>query len=202
MENKSTKELKVIAKELGVKGWWELKKVDLIKAIEEAQAKTSEEQQAEAEQKAREYAAMKAYDKDWRKYTKRYNPVEFIEKFRAGEITIEEETVEKVKEKPKRKNRKKADLTEKEVKYAKHDQESIEEIVGQDSLEDQEKDSKKVEKKPRGRQGNLIEFEGRSMNLNAWAKELGISSRTLFGRINNLGWSIEKAFTTPGRKKD
>ena len=201
MENKSTKELKVIAKELGVKGWWELKKADLIKAIKEAQTKTPEEQQAEAEQKASEYAAMQAYDKDWRKYTKRYNPVEFIEKFRAGEITIEEE---KVEEKHKRKNRKKADLTEKEVKYIKHDQESIEEIVGQDSLEDQEKDAKKVkiEKKPRGRQGNLIEFEGRSMNLNAWAKELGISSRTLFGRINNLGWSIDKAFTTPGRKKD
>ena len=59
----------------------------------------------------------------------------------------------------------------------------------------------KAEKKTRGRKGNLIEFDGRAQNLNAWAKELGISSRTLFGRINNLGWSVEKAFTTHGNKK-
>lgn len=94
MTNKTSKELKVIAKELGVKGWWDMKKEDLIKAIEEKQKTAPEDQQAEAEQKAREYAAMKAYDKNWKKYTKTYNPLEFIEKFRSGEIEITDEELQ------------------------------------------------------------------------------------------------------------
>lgn len=47
--------------------------------------------------------------------------------------------------------------------------------------------------------GAQLEFDGRSQNICAWAKELGISANTLYGRIYRMGWSIEKAFTTPGR---
>lgn len=54
-------------------------------------------------------------------------------------------------------------------------------------------------KGPKPERGAQLEFDGRSQNICAWAKELGISANTLYGRIYRMGWSIEKAFTTPGR---
>lgn len=53
-------------------------------------------------------------------------------------------------------------------------------------------------KKPRGK---MIEYNGESKNLNQWAKELGLSGQTLFARIYISNWPIEKAFTTPTKKK-
>lgn len=35
LNEKTSKELREMAKELGIKGWWEMKKADLIEAIEE-----------------------------------------------------------------------------------------------------------------------------------------------------------------------
>ena len=35
--------------------------------------------------------------------------------------------------------------------------------------------------------------------LCTFSEELGISANTLYGRIYHLGWTVEKAFTTPGR---
>lgn len=43
----------------------------------------------------------------------------------------------------------------------------------------------------------LIEFKGRKLTLKDWANELNISHSNLHNRIYHLGWSIEKAFTTP-----
>ncbi len=57
----------------------------------------------------------------------------------------------------------------------------------------------KTETKSAGR-GTLIEYDGRSQNICKWAEELGISANTLYGRIYHLGWTVEKAFTTPGRQ--
>lgn len=65
--------------------------------------------------------------------------------------------------------------------------------------EDKSKDTPPEKKSP-GR-GALLEFEGRAQNICAWAKELGISANTLYGRIYKMNWSIEKAFTTPTRKR-
>ena len=48
-------------------------------------------------------------------------------------------------------------------------------------------------KKPK--RGQLIEYNGRSQNICAWAKELGISANTLYGRLYRLGWPVEKAFS-------
>lgn len=169
MEKKSTKELKVIAKELRVKGWWDMKKADLIKAIEEKQQMTPEEQQAEAEQKALEYKAMAAYDKAWYKYTERYDPIQFIEDFRSGKIKIDFED-----EKPE----------------AKEDQKPEPEVKEETPAE-----------QPKPKRGALIEYDGRSQNICAWGKELGISPNTLYGRIYKMGWTVERAFTTPGKKK-
>lgn len=43
----------------------------------------------------------------------------------------------------------------------------------------------------------LVTFDGRTMNLTGWAKELGLSSYvTLQGRLDR-GWSVERALTAP-----
>lgn len=51
------------------------------------------------------------------------------------------------------------------------------------------------------KRGALIEFNGKEQNICAWGKELGISANTLYGRIYNMGWTIEEAFTTPAGAK-
>lgn len=56
-------------------------------------------------------------------------------------------------------------------------------------------EEKKDGHKPTPKRGALIEFNGKSQNIVAWGKELGISANTLYGRIYKLGWSVEKAFT-------
>lgn len=53
---------------------------------------------------------------------------------------------------------------------------------------------------PTPKRGALIEWNGKAQNICAWADELGISANTLYGRIYKLGWTVEKAFTTKGRK--
>lgn len=45
-----------------------------------------------------------------------------------------------------------------------------------------------------------IRYEGRSQCLTEWAKELGIARTTLSNRLNS-GWSVNRAFGTPARKK-
>ena len=53
--------------------------------------------------------------------------------------------------------------------------------------------------KPTPKRGALIEWNGKSQNICAWGKELGISANTLYGRIYKMGWDVEKAFTTRPR---
>lgn len=181
LEKMTSKELKVIAKELKVPTWWNLSKAALIDGIKRAQAKTDEETQQDAAQKAAEYKAMAAYDKDWKKYTDTYNPLEFIEKFRAGEITIEDE--EPVAEKPKRRNRKASARVEDPKPETKADE------------------TPATTEQPTPKRGALIEYDGRSQNICKWGEELGISPNTLYGRLYKMGWTVERAFTTPGKKK-
>jgi DNA-binding NtrC family response regulator len=50
------------------------------------------------------------------------------------------------------------------------------------------------------KRGALIEYDGKSQNICAWAREIGISANTLYARIYNLGWSVEKAFSTPSKR--
>lgn len=45
------------------------------------------------------------------------------------------------------------------------------------------------------RTNHLINFNGKTQNLNQWADELGINRVSLRGRISKLGWSIERALT-------
>lgn len=68
-----------------------------------------------------------------------------------------------------------------------------------------EKPKKKAKAKPTfdgstPKRGALIEYDGKAQNICAWGEELGISANTLYGRIYKMGWSVERAFTTPSRK--
>lgn len=173
----TSKELKEIAKEMKISNWWNLKKAVLIEKIEEIQNMTDEEKQAMADQKAKEDAALNEYQKNWRKYTARFNPIEFMEKFRSGEIVLEDE--EPVEVQP--------EATEEE----KEDQ--------PEETPEPETEEKPIEK-PKPKRGALIEFDGRSQNICKWGEELGISPNTLYGRIYKMNWSVERAFTTPSRK--
>lgn len=51
------------------------------------------------------------------------------------------------------------------------------------------------------RRNRLITCFGKTKCLAAWAEEYNIPYGTLLARIDRLGWSTEKALTTPVRKK-
>lgn len=42
---------------------------------------------------------------------------------------------------------------------------------------------------------------GKTHTIGDWATELGVNHQTLCARINTYGWTIEKALTTPVRKR-
>lgn len=54
-----------------------------------------------------------------------------------------------------------------------------------------------AEQNRNSRNCHWIEFRGRKMLLNDWAREFGLKRTTLIMRLNNYGWSVEKALTTP-----
>jgi len=176
----TSKELKELAKELKISNWWNLKKAVLIEKIEEVQNMTDEEKQAIADQKAREDAAMAVYSKNWRKYTDRFNPIEFMEKFRSGEIVLDDEG-------------------ETEEPAAENLETETSETEETPEPTPEAKEDRPTEQ-PKPKRGALIEFDGKSQNICKWGEELGISPNTLYGRIYKMGWSVERAFTTPARK--
>jgi hypothetical protein len=46
----------------------------------------------------------------------------------------------------------------------------------------------------------MLTFNGKTMTVAEWARETGINDGTLRARLFHMGWSIEKALTTPTRK--
>lgn len=180
----TSKELKEMAKGLKISNWWNLKKDVLIAKIEEVQNMSDEEKQALADQKAKEDAALAIYRKNWRKYTARFNPIEFMEKFRSGEIILEtEEPAEEPTEQPEN-----------------EDHNNIQDEKESSSMDESEARNDAPVEQPKPKRGALIEFDGKSQNICKWGEELGISANTLYGRIYKMGWSVERAFTTPARK--
>ena len=50
----------------------------------------------------------------------------------------------------------------------------------------------------RNREANRrLTHDGETATLAEWAERLGISTATLYSRVGRLGWSVEKALTTP-----
>ena len=47
---------------------------------------------------------------------------------------------------------------------------------------------------------HFIEFQGKQLSLTEWARVIGLSHATLSARLR-LGWSIERALTTPKKKR-
>lgn len=43
----------------------------------------------------------------------------------------------------------------------------------------------------------LLSYKGKTQCLSDWAAEIGIDRRTIAKRIDKLGWTIEKALSTP-----
>jgi hypothetical protein len=51
------------------------------------------------------------------------------------------------------------------------------------------------------RRSNIIlEFNGEKKTVAQWAREVGINKDNIYDRLR-LGWSVEKALTTPVRKR-
>jgi len=59
----------------------------------------------------------------------------------------------------------------------------------------------RIEQANNKRSNHELTFNGKSMNISQWAREVGISEDTLERRINLLGWSTEKALTKPVRDR-
>lgn len=47
------------------------------------------------------------------------------------------------------------------------------------------------------RTNRIVEYNGQSKNLTQWSHELGINVATLRNRLDNLGYNVHQAFTTP-----
>lgn len=45
----------------------------------------------------------------------------------------------------------------------------------------------------------LLTYNNETKPLQEWAEQVGINADTLRGRINDDGWTVEKALTTPAR---
>ena len=43
----------------------------------------------------------------------------------------------------------------------------------------------------------LLTFQGRTQTVAAWTQELGVKKGLIDSRINKLGWSVERALSTP-----
>lgn len=46
----------------------------------------------------------------------------------------------------------------------------------------------------------LLTFRDEPLTQSQWAERLGISDKTIWRRINDLGWTVEEALSTPVKK--
>ena len=51
------------------------------------------------------------------------------------------------------------------------------------------------------KKGNKVErkltFKGKTQSMSEWTRELGFKKNTLYNRLNKLGWTVERALSTP-----
>lgn len=170
-------ELKSLAKKFHLKNWWDMKKEDLVSAIEKL-VSTSDEALAILNEYERENVAIAEYTANWTHYTKRYNITEFLKKWKAGEIVLESE--------------KQNETSESRSENISEHEHINNQLEPENATERDEETQNDILAKPK--RGALIEYNGKSQNICAWATELGISPNTLYGRLYKLGWPVEKAF--------
>lgn len=51
------------------------------------------------------------------------------------------------------------------------------------------------------RRNHFLTYNGKTQTISQWAKETGINREALYSRINKQKWSIERALTTPRKKR-
>jgi hypothetical protein len=51
------------------------------------------------------------------------------------------------------------------------------------------------------RNNRLVNFNGESWSVSEWAEKAGLSTSVLHRRLFKLGWSVERALTTPATAK-
>lgn len=57
----------------------------------------------------------------------------------------------------------------------------------------------RAEQNENTRQTRLLTLNGVTLSIGKWAKKLGVGRTLIRDRINRLGWSVERALTTPAR---
>lgn len=140
-------EIKNIARAMGIKGWWDMKKAQLIEAIENhQQTEPSIEDEPIVEEHIEEH--------------------------------IEERVEEVASEAPK----------------------TTEVITNETNRENEENVSETTQSAHRKNKKRLIEYNGKTQTLTAWAKELGIRHQTLYNRIVMKGMEPSEAFEMPIKK--
>lgn len=228
IENMTSKELKEVAKELKVKNWWTLKKTELIAAIQDAQNEPEETEEVandeviaeneEAAQNESETSKEATKRNGWEKIaieniTNAYNWIvgenentlqdyeEDSDEYKASYdyLYSGDEIMNDIYDEA---------ITTKygegycggkapiEMRFAtkKFSMNLIRDLLKKDGyLKDEEKPNKKQD---------LIEYNGKTQNLSQWAKELNIPGQTLYARLRISNWSVEKAFTTPIKKRN
>lgn len=127
-------EIKSIARAMGIKGWWDMKKAQLIEAIENHQ---------------------------------------------QTEPLVEDEPIEEV---------------------APEAPETVETVTNEINHENEENVPEVKNEAHRKNQKRLIEYNGKTQTLTAWAKELGIRHQTLYNRIVIKGMDPAEAFEMPIKK--
>lgn len=174
----TTAELKKVAKDLGIKGYSKMKHNEIVEAINETNVDLEE------------FYANKA------------------ETTESTETTETAETVEKkpkttyLGEIPEDWPKKKVNAWKKHYReFFAEGGETVEEVTEEMEAWSPEYDAAANKPKTTKR---TFEYNGKTQSLHAWAKELGITPQTLYGRIVIKGMTVEEAIETPiskGRKK-
>jgi hypothetical protein len=61
--------------------------------------------------------------------------------------------------------------------------------------------AKAVEQMNNTRHNKFVTYQGETMTISQWSRNLNIDKDVLYSRLGRLNWSVEKSLATPPRKK-